>query len=230
MENFFSGYLSAADYRRKAHENCNKQGNKLVITYLVYVVIMAIVLVIDGATGHSEINADGTVTTTTWFQGVFNLLTSGVFAISFAEINRKVYKNINVDPKDLFYGSNDFGRSFILYILQSIFTFLWSLLFVIPGIIKGIAYSMSYYIANDNKDLSASECIDRSKQMMDGYKWDYFCLMLSYTGWIILSVLTFGILFIWVLPRMEQAKYLFYLRISGLGEKMESKEVEFSEF
>jgi uncharacterized membrane protein len=66
---------------------------------------------------------------------------------------------------------------------------------------------------------------------MKGHKWDYFCLLLSYFGWIFLSVLTCGILFIWVLPRINQASYLFYLDITGLGlqQEIDAKTVQIEE-
>ena len=54
---------------------------------------------------------------------------------------------------------------------------------------------------------------------MDGHKWDYFSLMFRYIGWILLCALTFGILFVWILPKMNQTSYLFYLKISGKGEQ-----------
>ena len=201
MDKFFSKYLLASDYRKKAQEQCKKYENKLIVIYLVYFVAVVFLSL-------------------TGIEVFLSLVISGALAISFAEISKRIHKNEDINVESLMYGFNDIGKTIILHLLQTIFTFLWSLLFVIPGIIKGISYSMSYYIANDNKDLSASECIDRSKQMMDGYKWEYFCLMLSYIGWILLSVLTFGILFIWVLPRIEQASYLFYLKISGIGKEM----------
>jgi uncharacterized membrane protein len=67
------------------------------------------------------------------------------------------------------------------------------------------------YIANDNPNLSANECITRSKELMQGNKFKLFKLLLSYFGWILLCGLTLGILSLWVIPRINQAIYLFYL-------------------
>ena len=76
---------------------------------------------------------------------------------------------------------------------------------------------MATYIANENPDLTIKQCLKKSEEMMVGHKWEYFCLMFSYIGWALLSCLTLGILFIWVAPKMNQASYLFYLKVSGKG-------------
>jgi uncharacterized membrane protein len=77
---------------------------------------------------------------------------------------------------------------------RTLFTTLWSLLFVIPGIIKGYEYRMIPYLMAENPDLSSEEAFALSKQMMNGQKWDAFVLDLSFIGWDILAGFTFGIL------------------------------------
>ena len=99
-------------------------------------------------------------------------------------------------------------------ILIGIFVTLWSLLLIIPGIIAAIAYSMTLFIIVDN-DLNGLEAIKKSKEMMKGYKGKYFGLMLSFIGWMILSVFTFGILYIWLLPYMELSCIVFYEKLAG---------------
>jgi uncharacterized membrane protein len=110
----------------------------------------------------------------------------------------------------LFDGFNDFGRSFVAWLLTQIFVFLWSLLLIIPGIVMGIAYSMTFFILTDDKEISAMDAIRLSRDMMRGYKWKYFCLMLRFIGWFILVVLTFGILIFWVRPYVEMSVLHFY--------------------
>ena len=95
-------------------------------------------------------------------------------------------------------------------ILVSVFTLLWSVLFIIPGIIMSYAYSMTFYILADNPNMSATDAIKASKAMMTGNKWRYFCLQFSFIGWILLSVLTGGILMIWVTPYISMASAEFY--------------------
>lgn len=105
---------------------------------------------------------------------------------------------------------------FIINLLTYIFTFLWGLLFIIPGIIKGIAYSQSFFIY---KDLSASsdthhmkktDFITESRALMHGHKWRYFVLQLSFIGWHILSILTFGIGYLWLNPYLNATLAAFY--------------------
>ncbi len=103
-----------------------------------------------------------------------------------------------------------FVKLFILDLLITIFTLLWSILLVIPGIIAAISYSMSYFIAVDKEELTATETIKESKRIMNGHKLDFFILQLSFIGWELLMALTLGILAIWVIPYMTISEVLFY--------------------
>lgn len=94
--------------------------------------------------------------------------------------------------------------------LMAIYIFLWSLLFMIPGIIKAFSYAMTPFILNDNPELSANEAIDRSRAMMKGHKFDLFYLYLSFLGWFLLALLTCGIGFLWLVPYVEGAVASFY--------------------
>lgn len=228
MANFFNRPHIAADFREEAKSYCSLDADKLAVIYLVYFAISIVICALDAFTGKTSV-VDGVEYQNTWLSSGFTLLCSGPFAISFAYIAKNVHKGIEPRIENLLEGFKDFGRALVIYLLQSIFTLLWALLLIIPGIIKSISYSMAFYVAMDNKELSAKECIKESQRLMDGCKWQYFCLMLSYIGWIILSCLTFGILFLWVLPRMQQASYLFYLDISGKGLEEERQAKLFDE-
>lgn len=100
------------------------------------------------------------------------------------------------------------------YMLISIFTFLWTLLLIVPGIIKDLAYSQTYYILADAQasgvEMSAMEAIKTSQQLMKGHKWEFFCLQLSFLGWMILAGLTFGIGWLWLGPYMSVTKACYY--------------------
>lgn len=95
-------------------------------------------------------------------------------------------------------------------ILMYIFVFLWSLLLIVPGIIKAYAYAMTPYILVDHPELSANEAINLSKKMMKGHKFDYFWLGLSFIGWILLGSATLGIGYLWLMPYMCTASAAFY--------------------
>lgn len=98
----------------------------------------------------------------------------------------------------------NFGKIWLLFFLIGLYTFLWSLLFVIPGIVKAYAYSMAPYILAENPEISASEAIRRSKEMTAGHKGELFVLDLSFIGWVLLGMLTLGILYyIYIIPYMN---------------------------
>ena len=110
----------------------------------------------------------------------------------------------------IFKGFNHFGKTLIIYILVNIYVILWSLLLIIPGIIAGYKYSMTYYILVDNPEISASEAITKSKEMMNGNKAKLFWLLLSFIGWYFLSIISGGIGFIWLVPYVSASTATFY--------------------
>lgn len=105
----------------------------------------------------------------------------------------------------------------IARLLQSVYILLWSLLFIIPGIIATYSYAMTEFILAEKPDLTASEAIARSKEMMSGNRWRLFCLHFSFIGWDILSSLTLGIGNLWLRPYKQAANAAFYREITGFG-------------
>ena len=121
---------------------------------------------------------------------------------------------------DLFSCFNRFGAGFCVQFLRGLYTFLWSLLFVIPGIIAGYRYAMAAYILAEHPEMTASEAITASKQMMVGNKWRLFCLEFSFIGWDILCLFTLGIGNLFLRPYKEAAYAAFYREISGSWERV----------
>lgn len=107
-------------------------------------------------------------------------------------------------------------------LLQALFIFLWSLLFLIPGIMAAYSYSMTKYILAENPQLSPSEAIERSKQLMLGNRFRLFCLQLSFIGWDILCAFTLGIGYLWLTPYKQAAEAAFYREISGTSPAAEN--------
>ena len=97
-------------------------------------------------------------------------------------------------------GFNRFGVSILAAIMLGLFTLLWLLLLIVPGIIAGISYSQTFFIIAEDKSIGAREAIDKSKRMMDGYKLKYFYLCLGFIGLALLCILTLGIGFFWLMP------------------------------
>ena len=106
--------------------------------------------------------------------------------------------------------TKDVAGNIILGVLHTLFVFLWSLLFIIPGIVKSYSYAMAYYIKIDNPNMSANDAITESRKMMKGHKARLFLLDLSFIGWIIVGVLALGIGVLWVEAYMQTTRVHFY--------------------
>ena len=99
--------------------------------------------------------------------------------------------------------------------LKDLYTLLWSLLFIIPGIVATYSYAMTGYILAEHPELTASEAIERSKEMMSGNRFRLFCLQISFIGWSILCAFTLGIGNLWLRPYRQAATAAFYREVSG---------------
>ena len=113
-----------------------------------------------------------------------------------------------------------FFKAVGLQLFIGFFVLLWSLLFIIPGIVAGFRYAMAPYIMAENPDIGIREAVNLSKQMMDGHKGRLFGLNLSFIGWGLLSALTFGIGSLWLNPYMNTAFAAFYIERTGRGIPM----------
>lgn len=122
------------------------------------------------------------------------------------------HREESVDLENLFDGfrGGRYTRVFCALFLVQLFTFLWTLLLIIPGIIKAFSYALTPYILLDEPELTARQAIARSCEIMQGRRWKLFCLYLSFIGWGILCLLTFGIGFLWLVPYMNASVAAFY--------------------
>ena len=145
------------------------------------------------------------------------LLISGALAVG---INRFMITLVKREEEprfiQLFSGFSDvFLKSLGLLLLFSLIIIIGSILLVIPGIIAAFMYSQSFYILADNPDMSVVECLRKSREMMVGYKFDYLVLQLSFLGWGILCIFTFGIGLLWLMPYMEATLANYYLELKS---------------
>lgn len=111
-------------------------------------------------------------------------------------------------------------RMWWILFVQQFYLFFWTLLLIVPGIIKAFSYSMTTYIAIDHPDWTANQCITESRRIMDGNKWRYFCLMFSFIGWYLLlipaAIIPFGTFAqILLQPYVQTAAAAFYEDIKG---------------
>lgn len=196
---------------------------------IIVFLITAIIFGIFTGAGHwldeTYINSDGT--------NIFYQFASPIGSIllwigSFIGLSRNIaFLELRDDQKEekpymaafSVFTENRFGPELINFVLVSIFTFLWTWLLIIPGIIKAYSYSMTPYIVKDmvasGKQVSATDGINASKELMKGHKMALFIFDLSFLGWNILAAITCGIGYLWVTPYYQTAKANFYRRIAG---------------
>ena len=145
---------------------------------------------------------------------IFVLLPLGVgFANAFNALY--VYSNSNVISNTFGYGFKIYWRAVGGMFLVQLFTALWTLLLIVPGIIKAYSYSMTPYILVDNPELSARDAIRKSQQMMVGQKFNLFYMQLSFIGWFFLACLTGGIGFLWLVPYYRTSEAVFYQNLKN---------------
>ena len=115
---------------------------------------------------------------------------------------------------------NHFVKTLVMHLVQSIFLFLWSLLFIIPGIVKSYSYAMVYYLQQEPENIHREpvDLITESRRWMDGYKWKLFCLDFSFIGWYLLGALCFGVGTFFVTPYHQMARANFYLNLRAERE------------
>lgn len=122
----------------------------------------------------------------------------------------------NGDTSDLMFAFSDNYLNIVkTEFFKAFWIFIWSLLLIIPGIIKAYAYGMTDYILAENPNMDTDEILKRSEEMMMGHKWEYFVFHLSFIGWIILTSLI-GILNIfWTQPYILASETEYYRTLSG---------------
>ena len=181
--------MFAKDYRKQAWDRLSGNWGVAILAYLLFSLII------------------GALSTT----GIGSLILAGPLTVGLISVFVQLARTGTTKIEHLFDGiTKGFVNKMLSYILVSVYTFLWALLFWIPGIVKSFSYAMTFYIMNDNPEMGANEAITRSREMMDGHKWQLFCLRFSFIGWILLSILTLGVLMIFVAPYMQAAEAEFY--------------------
>lgn len=154
---------------------------------------------------------------TFWAAGVASLLITGSTTLALAMIFLELLKeHQRLQIRDLLLGfkNGNFGRGLIGYLRYVVFSFLWGLLFIIPGVVKGFAYSQMFYLMADNPRLEPSEAQRHSIEMMNGHKMELLKLYLSFVPWLLLVIATLGIALIYVAPYFNAtlAAYYNYLK------------------
>ena len=146
------------------------------------------------------------------------LILGGTVELGYAKFLLKQHDRKELQFSDLFSQFERFGTGFAQKFLRILFIMLWTLLLIIPGIVKGLSYAMTPFILEEHPEMTASQAIKASMQLMDGHKMDLFILGLSFIGWSLLACLTMGIGFLFLNPYMNAAYAAFYRDISRKQE------------
>ena len=143
------------------------------------------------------------------------------YAVTFLSNARGEEDPFNVSR--MFDGYKDFGRIFTTILLTQIYILLWTLLLIIPGIIKSLSYAMTTFVLRDNPEMKNNAAIELSMKMMDGHKGELFWLYLTFIGWGILCILTLGIGYFWLAPYMQASMAQFYEEVKAEYEQYDPK-------
>lgn len=147
--------------------------------------------------------------------GIVQFILGGVIQLGYCRFLLKMEDGQEPDIKDLFSQMHMFGSAFVMNLLRGLYIALWTLLFIIPGIVACYKYAMAPFILLENPHWSANDAISQSKEIMRGNKFSLFCLNWSFIGWILLSVLTLGIGYLWLNPYMNAAYASFYRNLAA---------------
>lgn len=217
--------MSASEIRRIARENL--EGNWKISVTAAFVAALLGGLI---ASSNININIDERIvayipewvivllSAVVTINGALNLpriIIGGVVEIGYAQLLLKQYNRAEFEVKDLFSQFDRFGQGFLQHFLRGLYTFLWMLLFIIPGIVKSYSYAMTPFILAENPNMSAQEAITASKELMDGHKYELFCLDFSFIGWCLLNIFTLGFGSLFLNPYMNAAHAAFYKTITA---------------
>jgi len=215
--------MNRSELKENAKKSLKGKYGDIILMFIVVAVISAIVALIGTALDNglglikkSEVVIFGVTTTystTGLFTSIFSLLITCVLGFGIVEYFLNISRNKTVSWKDIFNKKELFLFYLGLSIVIGVFTFLWSLLFIIPGIIAAISYSMVFYLKLDNPDLGIMDTIKKSKELMNGHKWEFFVLQLSFLGWALLVPFTLGILAFWLVPYVAVTESNFYNKL-----------------
>lgn len=142
--------------------------------------------------------------------GLCSLFVGLPVAYGIAIVMFGVFKGKDIDFGVLFEGFQDYSRIFVTKLLQGIYTALWSLLLFVPGVIKHYSYAMTDYILKEEPEMKNNAAIEKSMAMMENNKMKLFLLDLSFIGWALLCIVTFGIGFLFLQPYMQVSHAAFY--------------------
>lgn len=152
--------------------------------------------------------------------GMVNFIIGGTVQLGYAKFLLGQHDGKDYSVGDLFSQFRRFGTGFAQAFLKNLYIVLWTLLFIVPGLIKTYSYAMTPFILADHPEMTAKEAITASRKLMDGHKGELFVLGLSFFGWGLLCLITLGIASLWVTPYINAAYAAFYRRLTGPSRQL----------
>jgi len=195
----------------------------LVVMGVIYVVIVSLPSTIGDLVSNKRLELIASVGVICF---VLSVLINGPMEYGLSRVYVSLVSNgKRPDIRDLFVGYKEAAtESVVLGLLRTVYIVLWGLLLVIPGIIKLYAYSMAFYIQQDEEDKHWNACLEKSQEMMRGHKWRLFLLDLSFLGWYIVGALCAGVGLLWVAVYHATARAIFYEDLKGSGQDAPEQE------
>jgi len=196
--------------KQSAWEVVTENWKPAVLTTLVVFAVICAGACLFAGLGPKDIGASFGIATFLYWVFIFGVSMPLTFTFAIIMLNFLRGDRINALENTFNYFKENYSRAVITSAMVAIYTALWSLLFIIPGIIKSYAYAMTFYIADEMPEKSTEECIQLSMQIMYGNKAKLFLLDLSFIGWFLLCAITGGIAALFVQPYWMAARAAFY--------------------
>jgi uncharacterized membrane protein len=155
---------------------------------------------------------------------IISLIIGGPLALGWALFYLDQVRKQQSEIARLFEGFSNFVNALVAYLLVALFTILWMLLLIVPGIMAGLSYSQTFFILADNPRMEALEAIRKSKAMMYGHRKKLFYLGCRFIGWFILGIITCGIGFLWIAPYIMVSMAKFYEELRAQQEGVRSSQ------
>lgn len=188
-----------------------------VLGHLLYIALMmsfsifvgSAVLFVTFTSAASGTDATSATTAMNSAANLIELLVSGAFIVGFMGFFLGIAQESEARLDLLFVGFQRFWKSFVVYFFFSLMVMLLLLLLIVPGIMAALAFSMAFFVIADDEDCGPFEALGRSKEMMKGNKWKFFCLHWRFFGWALLcTILPIG--WLWLVPYMQTSFAKFY--------------------
>ena len=200
--------ISRAELKNRAKSQLKGSWGLAIITFVCYSIILQLVNV--------ELTKSIEASMFAVTLNIVGILLYGPLQVGISRFTLNISKDNSIAKfKDLFSGFDVFLKSLLMNFIIMVCITIGMILFIIPGVIVSFMFAQANYILAENPEKSSIECLKESAAMMKGYKFEYFVLYLSFIGWFILSVLTLGIGFLWLVPYYQVTTANFYLELKN---------------